>query len=184
MSKPNENKTKEVKQKTTGVIKPLVIAAGVIVLAVILYLIFSPTNKDESMDTEFIFKKEGELTFTDSLGNNKAKIDIEIADSEFDRQLGLMYRKQMDENKGMLFIFPVEEMQSFWMHNTFIPLDMLFVNAQKKIVTIQYASTTLSDQSYPSSAPAMYVIEVNAGFTQKHNIKEGDTINFMELTRP
>lgn len=182
MSKQSEIKTKEPKQKTSP-IKPLIISAGVLVIAVVLYLLLSPSKKDESTDTEFMFKKEGELTFTDSLGKSKTKIDIEIADTDFDRQLGLMFRRQMDENKGMLFIFPVEEMQSFFMRETLIPLDMIFVNAQKKIVTIQYATTTQSDKTYPSSAPALYVIEVNAGFTQKHNIKVGDKINFLELSR-
>ena len=162
--------------------KPVYIISGIVVIAAILLYIVNPFSKNENSDTEYMFKKDGELTFSDSLGNVKTKIDIQIANTEFDRQLGLMFRKQMDENKGMLFIFPVEEMQSFWMHNTFIPLDMLFINSAKKIVTIQLATKTLSDQSYPSSAPATYVVEVNAGFCAKHNINEGDRINFIELS--
>ena len=58
----------------------------------------------------------------------KAKIDLEIADSEYERQLGLMNRKEMKENEGMLFIFPQQEYQSFWMRNTLISLDIMFVN--------------------------------------------------------
>ena len=66
------------------------------------------------------------------------------------------------------------------MRNTLISLDMIFVNAQKEIVTIHKNTKILSDQSYPSTKPAMYVIEVVAGFTDKYNIKEGDKISWME----
>jgi hypothetical protein len=135
------------------------------------------------MDSEYMFKKDGELTFTDSLNNPKTKIDIQIANNDYDRELGLMNRKQMDENRGMLFIFPVEQIQSFWMENTYIPLDMIFVNAAKKIVTIHRNTKILSEQSYPSSSPALYVIEVNAGYCSRHSITEGDRINFIELNQ-
>jgi len=182
MQKQNENKVKETKLKTSRFIKPALIASAIIVVGVILYLVLSPTQMNDT-DTEYMFKKEGELTFTDTLGNKKVKLDIEIADTDFDRQLGLMFRKQMNENNGILFIFSLEELQSFWMRNTFISLDLIFVNTAKKIVTIHSNTATLSDQSYPSSAPALYVIEVNAGYTQAHNIHEGDKIDFIELTK-
>lgn len=130
-----------------------------------------------------MFRKDGTLTFVDSLNNVKAKIDIQIAATDFDRGLGLMYRKHMDENQGMLFIFNKEDIQNFWMRNTFIPLDMIFVNSKKEIVTIQHADQTLSDQTYSSTAPAQYVIEVNLNFTDKFNIKVGDKINWTK-TQP
>ena len=82
----------------------------------------------------------------------------------------------MGENHGMLFIFPAERYQSFWMLNTLFSLDMLFINSKKEIVTIHKNTTPLSQQSYPSSKPAIYVLEVVAGYTDKFNIKEGDKI--------
>jgi uncharacterized membrane protein (UPF0127 family) len=136
-------------------------------------LIFKPKTEDE-----YMFKKEGGLVIADSAGTPKIRIDIEIADTDFDRQLGLMMRKSMEENQGMLFIFPAEEIQSFWMRNTFIPLDMLFINTDKKIITIRKNTQPLSDNNYTSTAPAQYVLEVNAGFTDKYNIREGDKISF------
>jgi hypothetical protein len=178
MPKQPENKQTPFKPIYT---KPVFIIPGIIILAVILLLIINPFSKKEGTDTEYMFKKEGELTFTDSIGTVKTKLDIEIANSDFDRQLGLMFRRHMDNNNGMLFIFPSEEMQAFWMRNTFIPLDMLFVNAAKKIVTIHRNTQTLSDQSYPSATPSMYVIEVNAGYCSTHNINDGDRINFIQL---
>ena len=159
--------------------KKLVFRAGAIILALIIVFLVQQYKDKPEMEEEYMFTKEGELAFADSLGNTKTKIDMEVADTEYDRQLGLMNRKHMDENQGMLFIFPREEFQSFWMRNTFIPLDMIFVGADYRIVTIHKNTQTLSDQSYPSSKPAKYVIEVVGGFTDKHKINEGDKVNWM-----
>jgi len=162
-------------------IKPLYkLIAAISVLALIFFLVFPDIFKKDKPLDEYTFKKEGELSFLDSLNNTKAKIDIEIADTEYDRQLGLMKRKSMEENQGMLFIFPDEGEKSFWMRNTFISLDMIFVNSKKEIITIHKNTKTLSNSSYPSSAPAVYVVEVVAGFTDKYNIKEGDKISWMD----
>jgi len=151
------------------------------VLAVILIGFFIMNNfiNNQPEEEYYTFTKEGELTFADSLGNAKVKIDLEIADTEFDRELGLMKRKEMGAIQGMLFIFPAQKALSFWMRNTLISLDMIFVNDQKKIVTIHKNTKTLSDTSYPSSQPAIYVVEVLAGFTDMHNIQVGDKINWM-----
>jgi uncharacterized membrane protein (UPF0127 family) len=171
MSKQPDNKSSvQVKNQRPFFSNPVYIISGIVILAVILILIINPFSKKESTDS-------------DSLNNVKTKIDIQIANNDFDRELGLMFRKQMDENKGMLFIFPEEARQSFWMRNTLISLDMIFVNALNKIVTIHRNTQTLSDQSYPSTAPAKYVLEVNGGYCTKHDIKEGDKINFIELTQ-
>ena len=126
-----------------------------------------------------MFKKDGVLTFSDSTGKTIAKIDIQIANTDFDRQLGLMFRKSMSENQGMLFIFPQESNQSFWMRNTYISLDMIFVNAERRIIKIHKNTKILSDKSYQSSGPAKYVIEVDAGFSNRFNIKVGDSVSWI-----
>jgi uncharacterized protein len=170
------------KKKTRNFVKSGIktwqkVAAVLIILAFAAFLIFS-NLKDEPLQNQYVFKHEGELTFFDTSGTAIKKIDIEIADSEYERQLGLMFRTQMNEDQGMLFIFPYQSMQSFWMRNTKLSLDILFVNSQKKIVTIHKGTDILSDQSYPSTQPAVYVVEVIAGFTEKYNVKEGDSINW------
>ena len=154
------------------------IIPAVLVVIVVLFLIISNLLKKKETDSEYMFKKDGTLTFVDSLGNVKAKIDIQIADNDFDRELGLMFRKSMEENQGMLFIFPQETIQNFWMRNTFIPLDMIYINSKDEIVTIRNADKTLSDQTYSSTAPAQYVLEVNLGFANKFNIKVGDKMTW------
>jgi uncharacterized membrane protein (UPF0127 family) len=154
------------------------IAVAILIAAFALYMIINNFFPGKKPDNEFAFRKNGELTFADSAGTPKTKIEIQIANTEFDRELGLMYRKSMEENQGMLFIFPAESVQSFWMRNTYIPLDMIFVNSNKRIITIHKDTKTLSDQTYRSTAPAKYVIEVNAGFADKYNIKDGDEVKW------
>lgn len=155
------------------------VAAVLIVIAFAAFFILPYLFKEEPVQNQYTFKKEGELTFLDSTGNAIKKIDIEVADNEYERQLGLMFREEMTEEQGMLFIFPFQTMQSFWMRNTNLALDILFVNNQKKIVTIHKGTDILSDQSYPSTEPALYVVEVIAGFTDKYNINEGDRVDWM-----
>ncbi len=180
MAKKKHIKQPEKSHPAKKGIKPLYqVIAVAAVLALIFFLVFPDIfKKDKSLD-EYTFTKEGELTFYSQDNKPIVKIDLEIADTEYDRELGLMKRKSMEEKQGMLFIFPVEDEKSFWMRNTFISLDMIFVNSKKEIVTIHKNTKTLSDQSYPSSAPALYVIEVVGGFTDKYHIKEGDKISWM-----
>jgi uncharacterized protein len=153
----------------------------ILILALVAFLIVNNfIKKDSEPEVKYYtFTKDGELIFSDSLGNEKIKIDIEIADTEYKRQLGLMNRKSMEENEGMLFIFNEERLQSFWMLNTLISLDIMFVNKEKKIVTIHKNTTPLSQQSYPSSEPSIYVVEVVGGFSDKNNILPGDKITWM-----
>jgi hypothetical protein len=166
-------------KKTTGIKSWQKITAAVILVAAAAFIIINLLTEEEPVQNQYLFKKEGELVFIDSSGTELKKIDIEIAEDEYERQLGLMFRENMNENQGMLFIFPYQSMQSFWMSNTLISLDIIFINNQKKIVTIHKGTNILSEQSYPSSDPAQYVVEVIAGFTDKYNIKTGDRINWM-----
>ena len=165
------------KQKSKLPYQKIVIA--ILAVAVIVFFIVNNFTSNESKVQYYKFKKEGELTFTDSVGNLKAKIDLEIADNEYERQLGLMNRNEMKDNEGMLFIFPDVDSRSFWMLNTILSLDMIFIDADKRIVTIHKNTIPFSQQSYPSSKPSIYVVEVLSGFTDKHNIQVGDKINWI-----
>ncbi|RJP56783.1 MAG: DUF192 domain-containing protein [Ignavibacteriales bacterium] len=147
------------------------------------YFMFGNSN-DESAENKFSgyqqfdFRKDGELTFQNSEGKFISKIDVEIADDLVERAVGLMYREKLEFDQGMLFIFPTEEYQSFWMKNTVLPLDILFVNKKMEIVTIHRDTTPFAETSYPSTAPSIYVVEVNAGYTEQFGIKEGDKISW------
>jgi len=127
------------------------------------------------------FNKEGELKFLDNQGKLITDIDIEIADDDYQTQRGLMYRRRMKEDRGMLFIFPDETERSFWMKNTFISLDILYINANKEIVSIAENTVPKSEESIWSGAPAKYVVELVAGFVAQHQIKVGDTFTFKRV---
>ena len=108
-------------------------------------------------------------------GNGLIKVNAEIADDNHEREIGLMFREKLDENNGMLFIFDNEVYQTFWMKNTLIPLDMIFIDKEMKIVNIKSAVPCQEDPCvlYKSSKPAKYVLEVNGNFTIRNNIKTG-----------
>jgi uncharacterized protein len=104
-------------------------------------------------------------------------IRAELALTPDQWQRGLMFRKSLPENSGMLFVFPDEAIQSFWMKNTLIPLDMIFISANDRVVDIKnnfLPCTTDPCPTYQSVLPAKYVLEVNAGMVQKEGIAIGD----------
>lgn len=164
------------------------IVIGVIILAFVVYFVLSnfilnktaSTNNDldKAMNnkTSYSFVKEGELSFTSSDGKFLDGIEIEIADDDEQRATGMMFRNKMSEDQGMLFIFPNEIPQSFWMKNTVLSLDIIFVNSQMEIVKIHKNTTPYSEQSYPSLKPSQYVVEVIAGYCDKYGVKEGDKV--------
>ena len=134
---------------------------------------------EQSSALNIPFTKHGELAFISSATSDTlALIDIELADTAVLRARGLMFRESMPENAGMLFLMEGEYIQSFWMRNTYISLDMLFVNANREIVTIHPNTTPLCERGYTSTRPALYVVEVNAGFSYRNNIRVGDFIEF------
>ncbi|MEK6946333.1 MAG: DUF192 domain-containing protein [Nanoarchaeota archaeon] len=111
-------------------------------------------------------------------GKSIIKVNVEIADDNNERMRGLMFQKQLDENSGMLFVFDGEENQTFWMKNTLIPLDIIFISKDMKIVDIKYATpcNEYPCKLYKSSGSAQYVLEVNGNFTIKNNIRIDDKI--------
>ncbi|MEZ4797438.1 MAG: DUF192 domain-containing protein [Flavobacteriaceae bacterium] len=125
------------------------------------------------------FKKEGTLQLyksgTDSIIST---FDIELAEDAYETQTGLMHRSSMQNNQAMLFIFPNVQMRSFYMKNTLIPLDIIYIDESKKVVSIQKNAKPMDETSLPSKAPAKYVLEINGGLSDQLNIVEGDSIAF------
>jgi uncharacterized membrane protein (UPF0127 family) len=100
-------------------------------------------------------------------------LDVEIADTPATEQRGLMYRTKLGENKGMIFVWPTETRRTFWMHNTCLPLDMLFLAKDGTIVGLLEQVPTLNDRVRSVRCPAAYVLEVNAGWSRRHGVKPG-----------
>lgn len=179
------NSENNIKKKSR---KLLVIIIFVVILITVLanydLLFYSKSNDITNVKTnnnESIFNKEGELTFNNSKNEYISNIIIEIAETDAERSNGLMIRDKMRETEGMLFIFDYETPQSFWMKNTFLSLDIIFVNKKNEIVKIHKNTEPLSEKSLPSIEPALYVVEVIAGYTEKYNIKKGDKITWRRL---
>lgn len=137
----------------------------------------SPAAPSTPAAASIEFRKDGELDFVRG-GEAYLTIDIEIAETDSAIVRGLMQRTSMPELSGMLFLMPDEELQGFWMSNTQISLDILFANSNGEIVNVAKYTRPLSPESVPSRFPALYVIEVAAGFTDTHGIIEGDTIEW------
>ncbi len=164
--------------------KMYLITLLIVMAGLVIYFSLKPDIRTEkSLPTEALditFTKQGELMFIHrTTSDTLAVIDIEVAADNQKRARGLMYRKSLPKMGGMLFIHDVEQIQSFWMKNTYIPLDMIFVNSDKVIVTIHPNTTPMKEWSYASMKPALYVVEVNAGFCARHGISEGDNIDFV-----
>ena len=122
------------------------------------------------------FKKEGELYLIKATGDTIRKIDIEIAEQEYERNRGLMYRRNMKDTQGMLFIFEDESQRSFWMKNTLMGLDILYIKADGEIESIAKYVIPKSERSIPSKGPAKYVLEVIEGFCDLYQVEVGDKI--------
>ena len=89
-----------------------------------------------------------------------------------------MFRETLPEDQGMLFVFPYERVLSFWMRNTYIPLDIAFINSAGEIIDIQRMEPIDESKHYVSNAPALYALEVNGGWFERHQIEVGATVTF------
>jgi len=112
------------------------------------------------------------------------RLNVEIAADDASRTHGLMDRTSMPADHGMLFVFPDDAVRTFWMKDTLIPLDMLFLDAQRRIVTVQANAlpcTADPCKIYPSSKPARYVLELNGGAAAKMGVREGDIATLINV---
>jgi uncharacterized protein len=101
---------------------------------------------------------------------------VELATNDAERERGLMFRKELPEGRGMLFDFEREAPVAFWMHNTYIPLDMIFIRADGSILRIAENTEPLSDRLVPSGGPVRAVLEVIGGTARKLGIAPGDKV--------
>ncbi|MCX6137977.1 MAG: DUF192 domain-containing protein [Ignavibacteriales bacterium] len=156
--------------------------AGLLAAAYLLYPRSTPeqtVSTTPAISSEPQFVKQGVLSFLRQKSFAViTAVDIEIADTDEKRMQGLMFRRSMSDSVGMLFTFPDETPQSFWMKNTIISLDIVYINAKKEIVSIQKYAEPYSERPLPSYKPAKFVVEVNAGFCDRYRIGEGDCIRF------
>jgi hypothetical protein len=133
------------------------------------------------VETEPKFVHQGNLFFFDAEKKELGTIEIEIAKTDASREKGLMHRKKMDYNQGMLFIFDDERRRNFWMKDTDLALDIVFVNSEKMIIHIAPDCIPYSTETIPSFEYAQYVVEVNAGYCRSKHIEVGGYIEFTQF---
>lgn len=153
--------------------KYMIIGILLIILSVFIYFKFVRINPNTTFETTKI--KIGEETYT-----------MEIAKSSSQLSLGLGNRPSLCSKCNMIFVFPFEGILPFWMKDTLIPLDMVWVNSKNEIVSIQTATVETNKSNsklyvYKNDQPAKYVIEFNAGTAQKIGLKIGDTLSIPKL---
>lgn len=111
-------------------------------------------------------------------GRDAVSVRVEVAKTPAERQRGLMFRQQMDEDAGMIFLFEQPQQLAFWMHNTFIPLDMIFIRSDMTVLGVVENAEPQTDDSRQVPGVSQYVLETNAGFARKHGIAAGNLVKF------
>lgn len=134
--------------------------------------------KESSIETpEITFEREGEMELLKEEEVIKI-LEIEIADSPYEWETGLMYRESLGEEQGMLFVYPQEGPRNFYMKNTHIPLDLIFYSKDSVVVSYHENAVPMDETPIPSNAPAQFILEVNAGKVEEWNIETGDKMRF------
>ena len=139
------------------------------ILFVALILVSSLTGCSSNAETIPLYFRKADGSVTPTL-------QAEVCTTPGARELGLMYRKKLGDQEGMLFIFPEETERSFWMKNTYLELDMIFLDAQKKIVSITARAVPLTTSARPSKGAAKYVLEVRGGRAEAWGLNVGSEL--------
>jgi len=142
-------------------------------ITLLLFLTFSNTVKAE----------EGMISFLDKQRNTKCSFKVELAITAPEQEKGLMFRSSLCNNCGMLFVFDGDGMRNFWMKNTYIPLDMIFIDSNLRVVHIHKHAKPNDLNTISSVKPCQYVLEINAGKTDTCSIKKGDYVKYENIMR-
>ncbi len=113
----------------------------------------------------------------------RLSVDVELARTVAEQRKGLMGRRALPESGGMLFLFDATTVQSFWMKNTLIPLDMLFISDDGHVVGIVENAAPLTETERSVGKPSRYVLEVNGGWSAAHGVRAGDRVRFENVPR-
>jgi uncharacterized membrane protein (UPF0127 family) len=163
------------------------------VLALLCAYACSPVNGSEAQTPAKVAKPDASDKARDEkpqpyvelspAGREAVRVRVEVVQTPDARQKGLMYRRHLDEDAGMLFIFERPEPLTFWMRNTYIPLDMIFISSDWKVVGIVEKATPQTDTPRSVFGVSQYVLEVNAGFSFRHGLAAGTDVRFLDAEK-
>jgi uncharacterized membrane protein (UPF0127 family) len=135
---------------------------------------------DAPSDTggEPTFQREGRLAFVGPSGDTLRTIDVEIADTDAERERGLMRRRSLGYDRGMLFIFDEVDESGMWMKNTPLPLDIVFVAPDSQVINIARRTTPFSQETISPAAPKKFVVEVRGGFADRFGLTDSARVRW------
>lgn len=154
---------------------------NILILCFVLFALKSCKQESKKVikTEEVTFTKEGSMRILRKASDSLlVQMDIEIAETDYETQTGLMYRKSMENNQGMLFIFPDVAMHSFYMKNTEFPLDLIFIKADSTIGSFQENAQPYNETGLSSKVPVKFVLEVNASLVEEWGLEVGDKMTF------
>ena len=154
----------------------------VMLLSGLLFLTGCSTGKRPllTLPADAPLRKDGTLSFQRPDGAVIVSINIEIAETPERIERGLMGRRSLDSLSGMLFVFRRVEPRRFWMHDTPVSLDIVFIGEDSCVLNIVRRARPMSDKMYHSKGPVRYVVEVRAGFCERHGIQKGNCITWQK----
>ncbi|MBN2495804.1 MAG: DUF192 domain-containing protein [Deltaproteobacteria bacterium] len=121
-------------------------------------------------------RSDGPTVVLEGRGGKPVRVRIEIARRPEQLSRGLKYRQSLPEDAGMLFIYPADGHRRFWMQDTYIPLDMVFIGDNRRIVGVVENTEPLTEEGREVDAPSRFVLEVNAGFLKRHGVRPGSAV--------
>jgi uncharacterized membrane protein (UPF0127 family) len=131
-----------------------------------------PADAEAVTGPQVVLRPEGQAPLT---------VRVEVQRTDAQRQRGLMYRRQMGEMAGMLFVFREPSHQVFWMRNTFLALDMIFITPDHRVLGVVRNAAPMTDDPREVPGDSQYVLEVNAGFAERHGIGPGTRVEFVNV---
>jgi uncharacterized membrane protein (UPF0127 family) len=124
---------------------------------------------------------EGQVAFYNAGGQKTCVFKVEVAITPEEHERGLMFREKLPDNGGMFFLYNDDDIRYFWMKNTFISLDMIFIDSKRKVVGVHHNARPMDETTISSRYPARYVLEVKAGRAKQCNIKTGTQARFINI---
>ncbi|HRY84742.1 MAG TPA: DUF192 domain-containing protein [Candidatus Cloacimonadota bacterium] len=161
------------------IIKILLLSA--LILLPLLLSACKKTAPAEESKPSPVFRKDGSLDILAPDGTVKTSFDLEIVESESEVRQGLKYRDKMADNQAMLFILDGQGPSGFWMQDTYLSLDMLFIDREQNIFQIETHTTPFSEERIEPEKINKYTLEIKAGIAEKLNIQKGDKIRWQRI---
>ena len=153
---------------------------GTLILTCLLHSC-KPDQEAKMRARDWSFKNEAQAVLINKEKDTLQQLKLELADTDYTIQLGMMYREQLTEDQGMLFVFNDARPRFFYMKNTDVPLDIIYITADNRIDSYYTNAVPKDETLLKSKGDAQYVLEVKAGMVKKWNLKEGDLFKWHEI---